>query len=577
MKTVFLYNKTMECPETQNYQYNTFESLLTECVYDDIHGFVALTREEKQLINHPYFRRLHFIRQNALANFIFPGATHTRFSHSIGVLFIVEKMVQKLKTLPKWKIDITPFDHQVIRLAALLHDIGHYPLSHTIEECFKQYDEFFIERPEKAYISVDKGDSVQEYKPAAKRRQHFIENIHSGKAKIKNILGDFISEGKYDSLFHHEKIAKALISNKKSPLYMYIGNILKNTYIKINNKNLSNDEMDNYLHLIGQIICGNPRYATNKILLNSDKEKDKYFILSLLLHSDLDADQMDYMLRDTKNTGIQTTIRVDFLINNMDICFQKQRDGYIQPVLCFNYKAFESVQQFIFSKAYWYTEIILYDKVSIINKIAQRLYMYDLIKYRQITSLDDFYNKILFNENNFIKFTDNEFWEKIHNIYETDTTPIIKNMVDILIGEKPIPKAVPIDSLPQIGQNNIFMTSLVPESKTGEQKLKIYSQINNINKSEKLFPIFYSNKFFKKSYGEDSDRYVNRSIYILTSPCSTSEPCAKNCEKVEELLKTNRSGRNIIHKLMYKPGDFYSESGNYEQAYVEKCVVYDFN
>ena len=71
------------------------EDLLTKCIYDDVHGFVALTEDEKSLLSHPYMKRLHFIKQNALANFIFPGATHTRFSHSIGVLHIVEKMIQK--------------------------------------------------------------------------------------------------------------------------------------------------------------------------------------------------------------------------------------------------------------------------------------------------------------------------------------------------------------------------------------------------------------------------------------------------------------------------------------------------
>ena len=76
-----------------------FEDLLTKRIYDDVHGFVALTEDEKSLLSHPYMKRLHFIKQNALANFIFPGATHTRFSHSIGVLHIVEKMIQKLKTV----------------------------------------------------------------------------------------------------------------------------------------------------------------------------------------------------------------------------------------------------------------------------------------------------------------------------------------------------------------------------------------------------------------------------------------------------------------------------------------------
>lgn len=112
----------------------TKELKLTERIYDNIHGFVALTKLEKELLSNPYMRRLHFIKQNAIANFVFPGATHTRFAHSIGVLFIAEKMYQRIKSLDK--LNSTELDHQIVRLAALLHDIGHYPLSHTLEASY---------------------------------------------------------------------------------------------------------------------------------------------------------------------------------------------------------------------------------------------------------------------------------------------------------------------------------------------------------------------------------------------------------------------------------------------------------
>ena len=554
----------------------TFEAFLTECVYDDIHGFVKLTKKEKQLINHPYFRRLHFIKQNALAHFVFPGATHTRFSHSIGVLCIIEKMIQKLKTLPSWKIDITPFDHQIIRLAALLHDVGHYPLSHTIEECFKKYDEFFLDKPTLKHVQLETGVSFEEQNSNKKFRDDFINKISAKDSKIKNLLGDFLETRGYDSKFHHEEIAKTLISNPKSPLYRYVSDILKDTYYNIYSEILPSNKVDSYLHLIGQIICGNPKYMHNEILLESDEEKNKYFILTLLLHSDLDADQMDYMLRDTKNTGIQTTIRVDFLINNMDICYLRQRDGETRPILCFNYKAFESVQQFIFSKAYWYTEIILYDKVTILNIIAQRIYLYHLVKQYEIKSLNDFYEKFLFDEDKFIQFNDQEFWEQIYRLYKDETTPkIIKIMTEILIGKLPIPKVIAIDKLPEVDKH-IYMTNFVTQSKSATEKEEIYASINQ-NTNDKYFPIFYSNKFFKKSLGEKNDPYASRSIHILVSPCDSEDKCNKNCSKVEELLTPRKLGRNVIHKLMQKPTDFFETPTSHDKAFIEKCVVYDFN
>src|SRR5574344_671805 len=115
-----------------------FEDNLTEKIYDNVHGFIALTKEEKALLNTAYFQRLNHIKQLGLSYFVFPGAVHTRFSHSLGVLHITEKLIQKLKIEGCKEFNNSKI-HKIIRLAALLHDIGHYPLSHTIEKSYMEY------------------------------------------------------------------------------------------------------------------------------------------------------------------------------------------------------------------------------------------------------------------------------------------------------------------------------------------------------------------------------------------------------------------------------------------------------
>lgn len=537
-----------------------FETLLTRCIYDDIHGFVKLTAAEKELLSTPYLRRLHFIKQNALANFIFPGATHTRFSHSIGVLHIVEKMVQQLKKV-QTKIVINEFDHQIIRLAALLHDVGHYPLSHTIEDCFQKFDQYFLQKK-------DEGFNPLENVPMEENNLFMdINSIHS-------LLNDF-PENTKTSDFHHEKIAKILISNTKSPLYKVLKKLLSGVYSQLYEELISNEDLDAYLHLIGQIICGKPKFDSNPLLNNSSEMSDKYFILSLLINSDLDADQMDYMLRDTKNTGIQTTIRTDFLINNMNICFINLGENKNQPVLCFNYRAFESVQQFIFSKAYWYTEIILYDKVSILNEIAKKLYLFWLYKESPIKNIDDFYNKILFDEEKYIAFTDADFWQKMSILKEkySNNTVIIK-MINILQGYRPIPKVVALSELRELKleNQNVLKTNIDQFSLKNERKNEIYDDINKYFNNDNIFPICYSNKFFKPTLGEKTAHiYTNRSIYILLSPCTDENNCSKNCHKVVELTNSTKLGNNIIHKLLCS-----TEKTNTNQAFIYKCTVYDF-
>lgn len=103
----------------------------TKTIFDNVHGFIPLTEIEYSIIDTQEFQRLRNIRQLGLLDYVFPGALHNRFNHSLGVLFIADKMVKSLQIKEKLQ---EPNIRQLIRLAALLHDIGHYPLSHITED-----------------------------------------------------------------------------------------------------------------------------------------------------------------------------------------------------------------------------------------------------------------------------------------------------------------------------------------------------------------------------------------------------------------------------------------------------------
>lgn len=99
-------------------------------VRDPVHGFVQLTSQERALADTPIFQRLRGIRQLAMANLVYPGAVHSRFDHSLGVCHIAGMLCQTL--------DLG--DHvRLVRLAALLHDIGHGPFSHVSESALDRY------------------------------------------------------------------------------------------------------------------------------------------------------------------------------------------------------------------------------------------------------------------------------------------------------------------------------------------------------------------------------------------------------------------------------------------------------
>ena len=96
---------------------------------DPLYGFVGLSKKEVKLVDTKVFRRLHRIKQLSHAYLVYPSALHTRFEHSIGVAHIAGRMCDELK------IDT---EKEIIRQAALLHDIGHGPFSHLFENVLKK-------------------------------------------------------------------------------------------------------------------------------------------------------------------------------------------------------------------------------------------------------------------------------------------------------------------------------------------------------------------------------------------------------------------------------------------------------
>lgn len=97
-------------------------------IRDPVHGFIGLTKPECELLDTPALQRLRRIHQLAMASLVYPGAIHTRFDHTLGVLHVAGQMCQRLEIE-----EYAP----TIRLAALLHDTGHGPFSHVSESVLK--------------------------------------------------------------------------------------------------------------------------------------------------------------------------------------------------------------------------------------------------------------------------------------------------------------------------------------------------------------------------------------------------------------------------------------------------------
>lgn len=117
-----------------------------QLVMDPVHGGIAFFPHEEAVIDHPIFQRLRWIVQNDVTSLVFPGATHSRFQHSQGAMhisgrlwksmvrgYLADPKIQRRASISERQARGIRYFYYCLRLAALLHDTGHFPFSHQLE------------------------------------------------------------------------------------------------------------------------------------------------------------------------------------------------------------------------------------------------------------------------------------------------------------------------------------------------------------------------------------------------------------------------------------------------------------
>lgn len=120
----------MRLPEG-NYFYILCRFLSMKAIRDSIHGDIFLSDLEFEVIDTPEFQRLRRIRQLGMTYLVYPSANHTRFEHSLGSLHLAGRIAERLQLKERERAEV--------RLAALLHDVGHGPFSHTSGELMERF------------------------------------------------------------------------------------------------------------------------------------------------------------------------------------------------------------------------------------------------------------------------------------------------------------------------------------------------------------------------------------------------------------------------------------------------------
>ncbi|WP_342306401.1 HD domain-containing protein [Methanolobus sp. ZRKC5] len=158
-------------------------------IRDPIHGYIELDTLTLSLIDSPQVQRLRRISQLGLSNLVYPGANHTRFEHSLGVMHLASMLIGKIDS-------VADDEKEELKVAALLHDVGHGPFSHVTEGLTKHYTRQRHEDVREMLKKGEIGDILSEngLNPAT------IEDHIQGKTDLGKILNSEIDVDRMDYL-----------------------------------------------------------------------------------------------------------------------------------------------------------------------------------------------------------------------------------------------------------------------------------------------------------------------------------------------------------------------------------------
>lgn len=152
-------------------------------IRDPVHGYVKATKVERDLIDSPFIQRLRRVHQLAGSYLVYPGAVHTRFEHVIGTMHVAGEIAESLALSSGMKAD----DIQEVRLAALLHDVGHGPFSHMYEEVLGEKSDLTHEDiSERIVRETSIGDILEKHGFSSRQLSSFAVGKHRSKPRFMN-------------------------------------------------------------------------------------------------------------------------------------------------------------------------------------------------------------------------------------------------------------------------------------------------------------------------------------------------------------------------------------------------------
>ncbi len=470
--------------------------------HDPVHGHIELTQLERTVVDSVEFQRLRYIRQLSLLHYVFPGAFHTRFAHSIGSCHNSRLVADKL--FPQEQNHSESYAIQVFRLASLLHDIGHGAFSHSLSHLqingrsfmptFKEVNE---SNSEWGFDPSDGSDFSKIVSHAGKNQESkAIEHEVLSALIIKRLFGQVeqnrITKNGYDLLGmapseHWVQDICALILHS---------NIQSATF-KESARKLYEQNKESIPDITGE---GVDASALGESFAST---------LSKLVAGTVDCDRMDYLLRDSANCGVNYGLfDRDGVISSMMLVTQ---NGRVEMAI--NAKRTNTLDDFLWSRYQMFRQVYCHKTANAYNVLLE-LALGDLVDQGIIYSP----RKLL----DFLTLTDDLIMSKVFEVvvHSPNSSPWIEAFANrklpVFLGviDRPTNDTFWNQSLEDIYQQSdcdrydgweidkhriqtVMKTEVVQNSPTTEASLPLLVRYNKMNKSWSSESYLAKSVFFK--------------------------------------------------------------------------------
>lgn len=448
-------------------------------LYDNIYGFIDFDKALfDDILRNPFFLRLHNLKQMGLTYYVYPDALHTRYAHSLGVYSIANRIIGAGKDL------IPALDQNKILISALLHDIGHLPLSHTIEAALEEFEELEqkldevnnINKNEAKDFFVNSGDGIDVMKPS--------------------IVEDSLSNNCQPKVALHERLGEVVLGASGIPGIL-IESGIDDSLISAGFKGDINFESE---------IPPERRTFYAKHIRN-------------FLHSQLDADRIDYILRDSGFSGVKTgSFDIDKLLNS--IVFDHDSNYGIEI------SGIRALEQFFMSRFVGYCQIVGNKKVMAFEYMAKDFY-FRLLKLRKeqkyhlgirLYSYRDLVEDVLVNRpEEFLSFTDDYFFSLVREVLDkkdqiVQFDSIVVKYAEMITNVQPLCPVIYLEVFTDLKNGKKSIMELLREN---EEILDEVAKEANVDSEEIIIPKHSKIKMYRDD--EDPVQVFNRGEVICSN------------------------------------------------------------